>query len=123
MSCAEKGYLQQTWRQLPTTIGQDNSDPSITHELLHHCVNLIAIFNAHRISCIIVVDSSAVEEKADRTVRLSHPLCIRALELAELRMLLDLEEDFIAVCVFDLDVELLWLLLWDGCLLMVRHRF
>ena len=63
----------------------------------HHDLDLVAVLHLEFLRRLRRLDALAVDEEADRIERLSLPLAVRLHQLLELRLALDLEEDFLAV--------------------------
>lgn len=71
-------------------------------------------FFSHRFCRIIVTNSAPVCcDETDCSLWLSHSLSIRALQLGQASVLLDLEVDLVAVCILYLDVQLFGAVLYN----------
>merc|ERR1719431_2529565 len=64
--------------------------------LLVHFYHVI-LFHLESFRCLIIINSSSVEEKPERSDWYPHPLRIRLLQLAHLRGLLYAEVDFVGI--------------------------
>ena len=62
--------------------------------LLDHYVDFVAVLHLERLWCVVVFDPLAVKNEAALVIRQTLALAVGVHEFLQLRLLLDLKEDF-----------------------------